>query len=385
MGIRRAGKSTLLYRRAQELVAGGAEWAQIVFLNFEDERLAEFSVEDFQDVVQTAAEMSLKKPYFFFDEVQNVDGWERFARRMADAKESVWITGSNAKMLGREMEAKLGGRYLSKTIYPYNFREYLEAAGVRRDASALYSAKGNGRIRGALDAYFHFGGFPESVPLRLKREYVENVYQKIFLGDIAARNEIRNPNTMRLMVKKIAETVMHDISFSKLHGSVTGAGVKASKETIMNYVSFAEDAFLLFRVHNYISRFVEREGIPKYYFTDNGLLNLFLINKDAALLENLVAITLHKKYSGGLYYLRSARTGIDIDFVIPEERLAVQASCSLQEARAKKREVSALSALARSKTIADRYLIVTYEEEGKIEEGGATIEVVPLYKFLLDN
>ena len=385
VGIRRSGKSTLLYSKAQELVAGGTRWEQIIFLNFEDERLAEFSVGDFQDVVQTAAEMTDEKPFFFFDEIQNVDGWESFARRMADAKEFVWITGSNAKMLSREMEARLGGRYLSRTIYPYNFREYLDATGVKRDEAALCSAKGNGQIRGAAADYFRFGGFPESVGLRLKKEYADNVYRKILFGDIVARNEIRNANALRLLVKKIAETVIHDVSFSKLHGAIAAVGVNAGKDTVINYVSFAEDAYLLFHVPNYVSHFSERAGTRKYYFTDNGLLNLFLVNKDTALLENIAAIALYRKYGDGLYYLHSAKTGIDIDFVIPGEQLAIQAACSLQDARAKGREAGGLAALARTGTIANRFVIVTYEEEGMIEEGGITIEVIPLYRFLLEN
>ena len=121
VGLRRAGKSTLLYKIAKELVLSGAEWSQIVYINFEDDRLLGFSTEDFNDIVEVAYQLcGNKEIYYFFDEIQIVDGWEHFARRMADQKKHVYITGSNAKMLSSEMEKVLGGRYLSKMIMPFS-------------------------------------------------------------------------------------------------------------------------------------------------------------------------------------------------------------------------------------------------------------------------
>ena len=114
VGLRRAGKSTLLYKIVQDLVASGTDWNQIIYVNFEDERLEEFSAKDFNDLLLVQSELSDKKGWFFLDEVQNIEGWEKFARRMADSKEHTFITGSNAKMLSSEIEKKLGGRYLSK-------------------------------------------------------------------------------------------------------------------------------------------------------------------------------------------------------------------------------------------------------------------------------
>ena len=120
IGLRRAGKSTLLFKLIQEMVNNGINWDQIIYINFEDERLAEFTLADFNDIVATASEMTPRKPYYFLDEVQNVTGWERFARRMADSNEHVYITGSNAVMLSHEMESRLGGRYMTMQVYPYH-------------------------------------------------------------------------------------------------------------------------------------------------------------------------------------------------------------------------------------------------------------------------
>ena len=130
VGLRRAGKSTLLYKIVQDLIENGTDWNQIIYINFEDERLSEFTVNDFNDILSVQAEMSDNKGWFFLDEIQNIDGWEKFARRLADSKEHVFITGSNAKMLSSEIENRLGGRYLTKYVTPYNFREYLSAKNI---------------------------------------------------------------------------------------------------------------------------------------------------------------------------------------------------------------------------------------------------------------
>ena len=163
VGLRRAGKSTLLYKIVLDLVASGVDWEQIIYINFEDERLSEFTVADFNDLLSVQSEMSDKKGYFFLDEVQNIDGWEKFARRMADAKEHIYITGSNAKMLSREIETTLGGRFFARHITPYAFGEYLTACGIPHDEPALLGTKTNGKIRAACacpeaDVQFISGG-----------------------------------------------------------------------------------------------------------------------------------------------------------------------------------------------------------------------------------
>ena len=384
-GLRRSGKSTLLFSIVQKLIADGADWNQIVYVNFEDERLVEFELADFSDLVEVSSELSDKTPYFFLDEVQNVDGWERFARRMADAKEHVYITGSNSKMLSSEMEARLGGRYLSKVIMPYNFKEYLTARQIPYNDEALYTSKGIGRLKKASEELMHDGGFPESLDFIDKRVYVENVYQKVLLGDIALRNDIRKVTGLRILMKKIAETICSEISYSKLYRVVNGIGVKISKDSIISYIEYAKQAYLLFSLENYFAKFTERESTPKYYFEDNGLLNLFLINKDTALLENIVAVALKRSCREAFYYLKSEKTSIDIDFYVPEEATAIQVAYSILDTAAYDREVNNLLKLADSFPEAKRLCIVTLGEEKIIQQHGVKIEVIPLYRFLLER
>lgn len=117
VGLRRAGKTTMLYKRVQDLIKDGVEWNQIIYINFDDERLLGFNINDFEDILLVAEELSNKKHYFYFDEIQNIDNWEKFAIRLASQGYKVDITGSNAKMLSKEVESKLGGRYISKEIW----------------------------------------------------------------------------------------------------------------------------------------------------------------------------------------------------------------------------------------------------------------------------
>ena len=362
----------------------GVDWNRIIYINFEDERLAEFSIGDFNDILSVHSELSTQLGYYFFDEIQNVNGWEKFARRLADAGERVWITGSNAKMLSSQIATTLGGRYLVKHVTPYRFDEYLDASGIAHDSNALYSTKAKGSIAGAFDAFYQHGGFPESLRYDSPREYVESVYQKVLLGDIAARNNVRNPDALRVLMKKVAETVCNETSATALHGMLNALGYKISKATLLDYLAMARESYLLFEVTNVVAKFVEREGNPKRYFSDNGLLNLFLIGKEPALLENEVAVAMLDAFGEGLHYLKSPKNGIDVDFYVPEQGLAVQVAYSLSDS-AKPREVGNLVKLANISDSALRLLIVTKEEERVIEEDGKRIEIKPAWKFLLQD
>ena len=162
VGIRRSGKTTLLYRLVKELISEGIDWKQIIYINFEDERLVDFTSDNFNSILSVKSEFTDKEGWYFFDEIQNIANWEKFCRRMADAKHHVFITGSNAKMLSREMESTLGGRYLSTLIFPYSFTEFLKAKNIRHDKDSILITSQTGRILNAFDEYLHFGGFPEN-------------------------------------------------------------------------------------------------------------------------------------------------------------------------------------------------------------------------------
>ena len=386
-GLRRAGKSTLLYDICRKLIEGGYSWNRIIYINFEDERLAEFNLNDFNDILSVQAELSREKGTFFFDEIQNISGWEKFARRLADAREHVYITGSNAKMLSKEIESTLGGRYLTKYITPYSFAEYLDAKSVNYSGEAFYSTRAYADISAAFDAYYIDGGLPESLLFQSKKEYVSSVYQKVLLGDIITRNKIRNEKAAGILVKKIAESVRSDISYSKLHNTLKAIGIQVSKDSVIDYVGYAIDSYIIFPITNYFSKFAEKEGNRKYYFTDNGILNLFLLDKNTALLENAVAAFLNRKYPGDIYYLKSSQTGIDVDFYVPEAKTAIQVAYEINEF-SENREAGNLIKLAKTFPEVEKLLVVTKEDDtSRIIESGFEpgIEVVPVCRFLLDG
>jgi len=383
VGIRRAGKSFLLYQRIQQLLAQGIKWNELLYINFEDERLIGITTSDLNLLLEVHWEMYGKKPILFLDEIQNITGWEKFARRLADTKHRVYITGSNAKMLSGDIQTTLGGRYITVDVYPYNFKEFLTATCTDSTRKALLSTKGKAEILRQFNNYFHFGGFPEGVLLPSKRDYITSVYQKVFLGDIVTRRSIANTFALKILFKKLAESVKQPVSFTRLANIVSSTGAKIGTHTVINYMDYAKEAWLVTPVQNIASKIVDKETNPKYYFTDNGLLTLFLLDGNTALLENLVAITLLRKYgrNDAVYFYHQ---GIEVDFYVPEIQLSVQVCYSLNDAETLKRETTALLQLSK-KIEVKRMLIITMDEESTITENGATIEVVPIWKWLLNS
>ena len=301
---------------------------------------------------------------------------------MADRHEFVQITGSNAHMLSREIGAALGGRYLEKHIWPYSFDEYLNAIGTPHGEKEMTETVAHSRVRAGCIAYLEEGGLPEAVRYPIKREYISSVYQKILLGDVVTRNNLRNSTTIALLIKKIAETVMHDVSYATLYGNLKAIGVKVSKDTIIDYVNYIMDSYLLFKVYNHYSAFSERETTPKYYFADNGFLNLFLTDKKSALLENAVAVWLRQHYGEEVCYLKSSVTGLDIDFYIPSEQTAIQVCLQLNDQSAD-REINNLLKASDAMKELTRLIIVTSEGAISQHPQYPQITLIPIDAFLL--
>ena len=179
MGVRRAGKSFMLFQKMQEMLTDGHGWDELLYLNFEDDRLTMFDVSDFDLILEAHAEMYGKRPMLFLDEIQVIEGWEKFARRLADAKYSVWITGSNSKMLSSEIMTTLGGRYLSFEVYPFSFKEYLDVERVPYDSLSLLGTESRAAVIRIWNEYIYWGGLPEVVNLFVKRNYLSSTLQKL--------------------------------------------------------------------------------------------------------------------------------------------------------------------------------------------------------------
>lgn len=376
VGVRHTGKSYLLYQRVRQLQAAGKGWDEILFIDFEDERLAEFQTDDFDSLLEAHLELYGKKPIIFLDEVQNVPHWDKFVRRLADAKYRVYVTGSNAKMLSKEVATTLGGRFFIYDAYPYSMKEYLAAKRVVLKEHWEYDTIQRSEVKRHLNEYFYYGGLPEILSFKNKRAMLSSLYQKIYLGDICARNNIKNDRVMNILIKKMAESVKQPLSFNRLKNVIVSTGAPISVPTTIDYAGYAADSWLILPMQNEVGKLTEKESQKKYYFIDNGLLNLFLINSESSLLENMVAIELCRRYGKeNVYYLNADK---EIDFIIPEEKLAIQVSYSITDQMTWDREVPPLVKYAK-KHIDWKCLLITYDEEGT-EQG---ISVVPVWKWLL--
>ena len=377
VGVRHAGKSYLLYQRVRQLQAAGMGWDEILFVDFEDERLAEFQTEDFNSLLEAHLELYGKKPVVFLDEIQNISHWEKFVRRLADAKYRVYVTGSNAKMLSKEVATTLGGRFFIYDTYPYSFKEYLAAQQVELKEHWEYDTYQRSEVKRHLKEYFYFGGLPEILSFKNKRAMLSSLYQKIYLGDICGRNNIKNDRVLNILIKKMAESVKQPLSFNRLKNIIVATGMPISVPTTIDYADYVAESCLILPMENEVGKLTERETQKKYYFIDNGLLNLFLMNPETSLLENMVAVELCRRFGKeNVFYLNAER---EIDFIVPDERLAIQVSYSVREDATYSREVSPLVKYAKAHQDW-RCLLITYDEEG-MEEG---IPVVPVWKWLTE-
>ncbi len=385
VGVRRSGKSYILYARIQQLLREGYTWDDIVYINFEDERLLGMKLTDLNDIIEVHGTLSSHRPMFFFDEIQNIDGWEQFVRRLSDNKYKVVVTGSNAKMLSRDVAARLGGRFIIKEVYPYSFDEFLRAKGVDvNDENLTVTTSSRAEVIRYFEDYFQFGGFPESLPLESKRDYLTSLYQKVYLSDIAVRNGISNIFGLRVMFRKLAESIKQPTSITRIANVVSSTGVKVGKTTMSNYLEYSREAYLLLHIGNMADNLTDRITNPKYYFVDNGIISILATDIRTSLLENLIAIALLRRYGTDeavFFYNRN----MEVDFYVPESELAIQVSYSIsKDDETFRRETTALVKLQKQFDI-KRALIITYSETDEMDIDNCHIEVLPAWKWLLEK
>ncbi len=380
VGLRHAGKSYLMFQRIAQLMEQGHKKEEILYFNFEDDRIDSLEVSDLDLIKTCYEEMYDYRPIFFLDEIQLVDRWEKFARRLADLKYHVYITGSNAKMLSSEIATTLGGRFMIHEVYPYSLKEYLRANGIDMDSkNALF--KYGKQIVKLTNSYFQNGGLPETVGMKEPRSWMSNLFSKIFFGDLVARYKIRNDYALRVMIRKMAESVKQPLSYNRIASIVSSTGKKLSTDATIDYVGYMAESWLILPYENLYGKLQDKETNRKYYFTDNGLLHLFLVDANTSLLENIVAVTLRRKYGDGCYFWNSKNA--EVDFVVPAEELAIQVSYSMADADTFKRETDGLIKLHFFQPVS-RMIVVTMAEERIVEKDGYQIELVPLWKWLLE-
>ncbi|MFB6306348.1 MAG: ATP-binding protein [Flavobacteriales bacterium] len=376
IGPRRAGKTFFLYQTIKNRYKEG-DFHKFLYINFEDERIMELNHTKLDLILKSYNELYNETPDLYFDEIQNIDHWEKFARRLSDQGYKIMITGSNSKMLSKEIATTLGGRFIVQKIFPLSFKEYLKFNNIVLKQNFEYSDQLN-TVKRSFEEYFQYGGFPELIKFNNKRDYLSNLFQKVFYGDILSRHKVKNEQAMKLLIKKISESVNNETSISRIKNLIKSTGIPIGTATLIEYMNYLEESFLTFSVENFNNKFVERETKKKYYFVDNGLLMLYLFDKDTKLLENSVYIEL-SRHNDEIYFLKKNH---EIDFYTPNEKGLYQVSYDISEPETRKREVKSLSKKMSELKIQSA-TIITKDSEEKIHIENLKINVVPIWKWLL--
>lgn len=380
-GQRRAGKTFLLYHRIQQLLKQGIDAVEILYINFEDERLLEFKIDHFDLLIESYKDLYSNKPYIFLDEIQNIAGWEKFARRLSDSDFLIYITGSNAVMLSNELATTLGGRFLVKEIDTLTFVEFLSFNNFEISKNIEYSDK-RFELKRLFNDWFKFGGFPELLKFQDKREYLNSIFLKVFLGDIISRYELRNKFALQVILKKLAESATDEISYNRIRHIVQSTGVKIGTATVIEYIGLLEESFLIKSIKNYHSKMTDKETKKKYYFRDHGLLSLFLNEPSSLSLETLVFTHLNHIYPNRIFFLREK---YEVDFFVPDENQLIQVCFNLNEINTREREINALLHANKSYKSNKLTIITIDNEEEFLNLDGVTIHILPAWKWLLNR
>lgn len=372
-GPRRSGKSVL-----SATLPG-----KVLYINFEDPAMAGFSIGDYKKLVQAGYELFGDFDYIVLDEVQEVEGWERMVSALRESYPTV-VTGSNARLLSREFSTYLTGRYLSYTLLPFSFREFLAYSGVEPD---VRTTKEEARIRRALLDYIERGGFPEA--LRFGREYLINLYNDIITRDVIVRYGLRNVRELKEVAFYLFSNFAGRFTYSKTKNAL-GIG---NVETVKNYVEYLESAYLIFELPKF--SFKPKEvvrGDKKVYAVDTGMLNAVLpkVSENIGrLIENAVFIELLRfKYytrpSVELYHYRDTKG--EVDFVVRDkgETELIQVTYASSEGEVASREVENLFRVMELFGV-KRGTLVTWDYSGEIMRDNLTVKAVPLWRWLLNS
>ena len=391
IGVRRSGKTFLLFETMKQFMdRKGISKEHILYLNFEDERL-ELKRDELQYILhgyqELYPELDLSKCYFFFDEVQNLLGWEKFVRRIYESvTRNIFITGSNAKLLSREIATSLRGRTIAFYVYPLSFGEYLQFHGVEKD---MYHSPTQAKIVHAFEKFMREGGFPELVYLQesLKEMVLQEYFNVMLYRDLIERFQFRNIVVLKYLLKRVMESVTTPLSINKIYHELKSQGYKVGKNMLYEYVDAAEAVFMILAVRKYSASVLKRElSAQKVYVVDNGLLNAVSakFTKDLGkLLENLVLTELAKQGKSIFFY----KNRKECDFVIVEAgsvEEAFQVCYTVSDPDTLKRELEGLT-IAMRKTGAKNGYILTMEEEKRIEKDGFVVNILPAWKFFLST
>ncbi len=372
-GMRRCGKSTLLKQVMTRRFPGDFH-----YFNFDDERVADFTAEDFQPLMETLAESFGPKRNLFFDEIQNVEGWELFVNRLLREGYRVYITGSSANLLSRELGDRLTGRHVDFELYPFSFTEYIRARAPELKILPPYTTQQRARLSALFSEYLERGGMPEVAVLG-NDAVLTSILGDIVQKDITERYGVRKPSELRSALRFLISNVANFIT----DRSVT-ENFELSPNTLGKYIGYAEETYLVFTVPRYVRKVRRLEKNPrKVYCVDNGIVTRnspSVADRRPALLENAVAV--HLRRIGKEFYYFKGSSGAEADFLLPGEQ-AIQVCYELNQGNESREAKGLLAAI--SEADVKRGVILTLDQETEITRAGATFPVVPAWRWLLEN
>lgn len=323
IGIRRSGKTYFLFQTMRDLLAENISLDQLLYLNFEDARLLPLDQKKMGDMVDALytlrPDLHNRRCYLFLDEVQNVEGWPLVIRRLLDTKDlEIYITGSSAKLLSKEIATSLRGRSMAIEIQPYDFQEYLNVHEIPLP-SKPFGKKAQDQYRGYLLEFFQKGGFPavQGLAEHETLEVLQNYVEVVVFRDVVERHKISNTKLLKYFVSVLLKNAASRFSINKFHKDAHSQGYKAGKDTLYSFLEYLEDAFLIYTVPIFTESLRVLETTPKkIYAVDNGLINASTFNLSlnfGKMLENQVYLDLRRQKKEIFYY--TTTDGYEIDFI----------------------------------------------------------------------
>ncbi len=369
-GMRRSGKSTFMqYVRSLQILPH-------FYFNFDDDRLVEFTIHDFQLLLETFIELLGPAKIVFFDEIQNIPGWEKFARRLHDNQYKIYLTGSNAQLFSHELGTHLTGRYIALEMYPYSFKEYLMTRKYTFDPYRIYTTEDKAYIKSAFNDYYQVGGIPDYVRFE-QPDYLSDLYDSILYRDIIVRYNIGKEQALKTLVYYLASHVGKDVSFNKLKLLLK----LASATTVSDYCYYLEMSYLCFFISRYSSSLkVHAHYGKKEYFIDHVLAKKigFRVTEDKGrLLENIVFLEL-KRRGHDIYFHKENK---ECDFVIKQYNVitqAIQVTTQLDSLETEKRELDGLNEAMSSYNLKTGLILTENTDEQR-----GNITILPIWKWLL--
>lgn len=375
-GLRRVGKSTLLAQVARKFYPRG-----FYYVNFEDERLLNFTVSDFDLLYETLVELFGEKKVFILDEIQNVSGWERFVRRMIDQGFKFYLAGSNAALLSRELGTKLTGRYLSLELLPFSFGEFIRFKDLKMPANlSLLETAARGNLKKAFNEYLRYGGIPDILKYP-EAGWSKTLYEDVLFRDVASRYKISEVKALKELAFFLISNVGRLVSYNKLKDQLKLGSVN----TVKSYIDYMEAGWLFFVVSQYAWSVKKQQiAAKKIYGIDTGLIQevSFAFSKNRGnLLENLVLLELKRRQKEVFYY--KTIDGLEVDFYLPKDKFLIQVTQILRDVN-RDREINALKQ-AMTETGGNFSLILTEDKHEEIKFNKISIKVQPLYEWLMEK